>query len=154
MSERVRGAIFNMLGDIAGLSVLDAFAGSGALSIEAISRGAATAVAIDIDKNARQIITENAASLGLRSITAVRANVSSWSDNNPGRLFDLVLCDPPYDKPAVPLLQKLTRHVRNDGLLVLSWPGAQAAPELLTMHTIANRSHGDARVIVYAKQQA
>src|SRR3954464_3149409 len=65
MSEKGRGALFNALGDISGLTVLDAFAGSGALSFEAISRRAASVLAIDSDKNAQRAIAENIASLGL-----------------------------------------------------------------------------------------
>jgi 16S rRNA (guanine966-N2)-methyltransferase len=56
MSDKVRGAVFGVLGDIKGLSVLDAFAGSGALSIEAVSRGAKYAVAIDVDKRAHAVM--------------------------------------------------------------------------------------------------
>jgi 16S rRNA (guanine966-N2)-methyltransferase len=59
MSDKMRGALFNALGDIDGLSVLDAFAGSGALAFEAVSRGAGHAVAIDVDKSAQRAIAEN-----------------------------------------------------------------------------------------------
>src|ERR1039458_7477259 len=74
MSDKVRGAIFGVLGDIKGLTVLDAFAGSGALAIEAISRGAKRAVAIEVDKGAHTVITENIKALGIEDrIKAVRA---------------------------------------------------------------------------------
>ncbi|HKX24038.1 MAG TPA: RsmD family RNA methyltransferase, partial [Candidatus Saccharimonadales bacterium] len=59
MAERVRGAMFNALGDIEGLTVLDAFAGSGALAFEAISRGAKSVVVVERDKRAQRIIAEN-----------------------------------------------------------------------------------------------
>ena len=66
MSEKARGALFNALGDIHGLSVLDAFAGSGACSIEAVSRGVQTkSMAIDIDPEAVKTIAENIRSLDL-----------------------------------------------------------------------------------------
>src|SRR5665213_172068 len=77
MSDKARGGLFNALGDIDDLTILDAFAGSGALSFEAISRGAASAVAVDIDKNAYQSIQENIVSLNLKDkVKAIRANVS------------------------------------------------------------------------------
>src|SRR5579883_2683533 len=83
MSDKVRGALFNMLGDISGLTVFDAFAGSGALSFEAISRGAKSAVAVDIDKSAHKTILKNAKQLGVPAqLKAIRANASGWSDNN------------------------------------------------------------------------
>src|SRR4051812_43097697 len=65
MSDKMRGALFNTLGDIGGLTILDAFAGSGALSFEAVSRGARHATAIDSDRSAQQTITENIRSLSL-----------------------------------------------------------------------------------------
>jgi len=98
MSEKIRGAIFNALGDINGLSVLDPFAGSGALCFEAISRGANNAVALDADKKAYTIIKKNIATLGLEdSVTASRIYVDSWSKRNQKEMFDLVLLDPPYN---------------------------------------------------------
>ena len=65
MSEKVRGAIFSALGDIKGLNVLDAFSGSGALAIEAISRGAKTATAVEVDKRAHQVIQDNLKKLNI-----------------------------------------------------------------------------------------
>jgi len=74
MSQRVRAALFNMLGDISGLSVLDAYAGSGALGLEAISRGAESALLIDIDHTAARTISDNIKALKLQEIAkSVRA---------------------------------------------------------------------------------
>lgn len=152
MSDKVRGAIFNMLGDIGGLKLLDAFAGSGALALEAISRGASHVTAIDIDKNAHQAVQNNARSLGIqKQVKAIRANVGSWSDNNPDAVFDIVLCDPPYDKLRLPLLAKLTRHLGSGGLLVLSWPGRAELPEFEDMKNVAAKNYGDASLAVYRK---
>ncbi len=152
MSERVRGALFNMLGDIEGLSVLDPFAGSGALSLEALSRGAAEAVAIDIDKAAHRIIQENAAALGLADrLKAIRANASSWSDHNPDRQFDIILGDPPYDSPSPRLLQKLARHVRPGGTLVLSLPPKAAVELPADCRLLVVKSFGDAEIRAYRK---
>lgn len=65
MSEKARGAIFNVLGDIAGLSVLDAYSGSGALAIEAVSRGAKSVLAIEVDVEAVKTIARNIENLQL-----------------------------------------------------------------------------------------
>src|SRR5690606_6064291 len=98
MSEKIRGAVFNMLGDISGLTVLDAFAGSGALSFEAISRGAKSAVMIELDKKAVSTIHENIQILGLEdSASVVNRNIKGWSSNNQSLKYDIVICDPPYD---------------------------------------------------------
>lgn len=152
MSDKVRGAIFNMLGDIEGLTVLDAFAGSGGLVFEAISRGAKSAMAIDIDRDAAETIVKNIGTLGLKDkVKAIRANVSSWSKNNPATQFDIVLCDPPYDQLQTGLLQKLVKHVQQKGLMVLSWPGGVTVPELVGTKMAANKSYGDAQLVFYRR---
>src|ERR1700756_1715958 len=79
MSDKMRGALFNSLGELAGLSVLDAFAGSGALAFEAVSRGAKGAVAIDLDRSAQQAIAANITALGLQDqVKLVRASAGAW----------------------------------------------------------------------------
>ncbi len=152
MSERVRGGLFAALGDISGLSVLDGFAGSGALSLEAISRGASLAVAIDIDKQAHNTLIKNISSLKLaRQIKAIRANASGWSDNNPTSQFDLVFVAPPYDDLQIKLIQKLVKHTKTDGLYVLDWPGNKEAPEPIGLKQIKQLDYGDAKVVFYRK---
>src|SRR3954465_12488188 len=74
MSDKVRGALFNVLGDIEGLTFLDAFAGSGALAFEAASRGAKAVTAIDRDSSAHKILEQNAKELGLKSVKIIKAN--------------------------------------------------------------------------------
>lgn len=150
MSDKMRGALFNILGDLDGLTVLDAFAGSGALSFEAVSRGAAQALAIDQDKSAQRAIAENIVQLGCQtSVRLVKANVSSWSDHNPDQTFDLVLCDPPYDKVQIILLQKLSRHVAKGGTFVLSWPGGLTPPAFTGLDQIDQKTYGDGQLVFY-----
>lgn len=99
-SERVREALFSALGDIDGYRVLDLYCGTGALGIEAISRGAAEAVLVDRDT--RPAIG-NVHNLGLvREIELVRAEATEWIGSAPAGSFDLVFLDPPYrDTPAI-----------------------------------------------------
>ncbi len=150
MSDKIRGALFNMLGDIQGLTVLDAFAGSGALSFEAISRGAKTALAIDNDRAAQGVIAGNIRALRLnREIKLIAASANAWLQTNPDTLFDIVLCDPPYNDLQPNLLARLGTTVRPDGILALSWPGGQAPPELPDLQQIEQRSYGDASLIFY-----
>lgn len=152
MSEKARGALFSVLGDVSGLTALDAYAGSGALGIEAASRGAARVVAIDSDKQAAQTASENVKLLGLTErVKVVRATVSGWSDNNPDKQFDLVFCDPPYDNLQASTIQKMTRHVADEGLMVLSWPGGQPAPELSGLDMIKQKPLGDITLTFYKK---
>ncbi|AYD90023.1 16S rRNA (guanine(966)-N(2))-methyltransferase RsmD [Actinomyces sp. 2119] len=99
-SERVREAVFSRLehdGAVEGSRVLDLYAGSGALGLEAASRGAAEVVLVDVARPATQTCQANARSLGLPGVRAVTANVSAFLAGPAGRPADLVLLDPPYD---------------------------------------------------------
>lgn len=152
MSEKARGALFNTLGDIEDLSVLDAFAGSGALAYEAISRGAASALAIELDKTAHKAIDESIKKLGLDNrIKNLRGNVSGWSNNNADKQFDLVLLDPPYNNLDRQLLQKLVKHTKAGGLVVLSWPGKEPAPPFEGLEVVTTKNHGDIQLVFYRK---
>jgi 16S rRNA (guanine966-N2)-methyltransferase len=150
MSDKVRGALFNMLGDVEGLTFLDAFTGSGAISFEALSRGAHSTIAVDIDKSAITIVDKNARKLGAsKQIHAIQANASGWSDNNESMLFDIVVCDPPYDKLQLPTLEKLTKHLSPTGVYVLSWPGHAEPPDFATLKLVTQKDYGDAQLLFY-----
>lgn len=104
-SDRVREAIFDILyslGGVDGLQVVDLFAGTGALGIEALSRGAASVTFVERDPLSLAAIRRNLESVGLgegeRSgdATVVRADVGAWVASTASR-YDLALCDPPYD---------------------------------------------------------
>lgn len=152
MSEKVRGALFNTLGDIEGLSVLDAFAGSGALSFEAVSRGAASAIAIERDPAVQKILKQSVHELKLdKQIKAVRASAGGWSDRNMERQYDIVILAPPYDDLQKTLLQKLTKHLKSSGVMVLDYPGKETPPELKWVKEIAKKNYGDAQLIFYRK---
>ena len=152
MSDKVRGAIFGVLGDIKGLTVLDAFAGSGALAIEAISRGAKRAVAIEVDKGAHTVITENIKALGIEDrIKAVRAFAGAWSTRHQAELFDLVLLDPPYDNVPYRDLKSLPRHLAVNGTLVLSWPGNMEPLKFEGLIAVQTKNYGDAQLVFYQK---
>lgn len=152
MSEKARGAMFNMLGDINGLTVLDAFAGSGALSFEAISRGAASALAIEIDKTAQSTIKRSTEELVLQDqIHLISGNCLGWSARNKDQQFDLVLCDPPYDRILIGSIQKLAIHVKLGGLLVLSWPKHVEVGELKNTDIVKTGKYGDAQLVFYRR---
>jgi 16S rRNA (guanine966-N2)-methyltransferase len=108
-SDRVRESIFDILGSLGGvegLDVVDLFCGSGALGVEALSRGASAATFVDADPGALAAVRLNLAAVGLadESATLVRGKLPGWLEAAPGRSFDLALCDPPYDFDAWPEL--------------------------------------------------
>src|ERR1700748_3035743 len=88
MSDKVRGALFNVLCDIEGLTFLDAFAGTGALAFEAASRGAKSSIAVDKDTSAHKVIEQNVKELHLQKIVHVtKANTAGWSVHNMEKTF-------------------------------------------------------------------
>lgn len=152
MSEKARGAIFNALGDINGLSVLDAFAGSGALAFEAVSRGANEVIAVEIDKKAHSIIKQSAEELGISNkVVIVRANVSAWSNRHKSAKFDIVLCDPPYDDIQYKIIRKLADHLTAKGIFVLSLPGTHEKLTLDGLNIIQSKNYGDAQLVFYRR---
>ncbi len=100
-SDRVREALFAILGDLAGLRVLDLFAGSGALGIEALSRGAASAVFVERAPRVAEVVRGNLAALGLEA-RVVRADARAHLRDASARAdaYDLVFLDPPYRDAA------------------------------------------------------
>lgn len=151
MSDKVRGAIFNILGDISGLSVADLYAGSGAISFEAISRGAASSVAIEADKVAYGSIIKNIETLGLEEqVKAHKMYVHSWL-NRTNEQFDIVIADPPYDDLQYKTLDALPAIVKPDGILVYSLPPTARLILPETCEKLSEKSYGDATLVFYRK---
>jgi 16S rRNA (guanine(966)-N(2))-methyltransferase RsmD len=99
-TDRVRESLFNVLTariDLHGMAVLDLYAGSGALGLEALSRGAATTVFVESDQRAAAVIARNIKTLGVAGATLRRGTVASVLAEGPEAAVDLVLADPPYD---------------------------------------------------------
>lgn len=114
-TDRVRESLFNLLTarlDLSGLSVLDLYAGSGALGLEALSRGAVSAVFVESDQRAASVIDKNIAALGVAGATVRRGTVATVLASSAAQPVDLVLADPPYNVDAGELegvLSALTR---------------------------------------------
>ena len=129
-SDALRETLFNVLGDaVAGARVLDAFAGTGALGIEAVSRGAAHVTFIERDARAIRALTENVRACGIAEACAIirddflRATVTAAS-------FDLVLIDPPYDLSVMAdVVARGAEWLAANGELVLEHSRRRASPE-------------------------
>jgi 16S rRNA (guanine(966)-N(2))-methyltransferase RsmD len=150
-SDRVRESVFNILGPLDGASVLDLYAGSGALGLEALSRGAERAVFVELDGDAVRAIEGNLDKLRLSGTVLHRDAVTALAQEaGAGRKYDLVLVDPPYDM-YLDLQPQFARYLpavlADHGVLVVE-TGARVEPELpLTQRT--SRTYGQARVTVY-----
>lgn len=122
-TDRVREALFNVLGarlNLAGAHVLDLFAGSGALALEAISRGAGAAVLVEADRRALAVARRNAEALGVAArCTFVGADVRAFLRRRAGAAsYRLALADPPYDWPGLPELPARVRPLLEEGGLL------------------------------------
>jgi 16S rRNA (guanine966-N2)-methyltransferase len=153
-TDRVRESLFNVLAariDFAGASVLDLYAGSGALGLEALSRGAASAVFVESDHRAAAVIAQNIASLGVTA-TVRRGPVAAVLPGGADRPVDLVLADPPYDVGDTEIAQMLTALVDGGwtkaGTVVVIERGTSSAPLAWPdgWHVWPSRRYGDTRL--------
>ncbi len=134
-TDRVRESLFNILAarcELTGVAVLDLYAGSGALGLEALSRGADSAVFVESDQRAAGVLARNIETLGLPGATLRRGPVAAVLAAGAGAPVDLVLADPPYDVDAAQVgavLAALTDHgwVREEAVVVVE-RGANGAP--------------------------
>ena len=148
-SDRVREAVFTIIGAIEGARVLDLFAGSGALGLEALSRGAASAVFVESSRDAVGSIERNLAKLELPGARIVRADAMRYLAAESER-YDVVFVDPPYElveSLGMPLAEHLPRVLAEGGLLVFE-TAAEREPELPLL-TRSSRVHGSTRVTVF-----
>jgi 16S rRNA (guanine966-N2)-methyltransferase len=155
MGERIRGSLFNIVGtEIENAKVLDAFAGSGSLGLESLSRGAAEATFIERDRVAQNIITNNVKLLGVGEKTKlIKASVASWLETTEEQ-FDIIFADPPYHDLQLSTVFKLTKVLKPNGLMVLSYTGRGEVPTGLGVVVVDNRSYGDAVLAFYRKEGA
>ncbi len=148
-ADKVREALFSILGDVAGLRVLDLFAGSGALGIEALSRGAAGAVFVDSAAGAVAAIRRNLSDLDVEGEVHRRDALRYLSSAAGERAFDLVLIDPPYDSAAGlagPLADLLPPVLTPNALIVTESHKRQ--PLELPFEAVRERTYGDTRLAV------
>ena len=157
MSERVRNALFNSLaGDIDGAAVLDVFAGSGAVGLEALSRGAAQVTFIEKDRVAQNSIAKNIALLNEESrAKLVRTAAANWLETAAGDAkFDLIFADPPYNQLQFSTVRRLFGLLKPGATMVLSHPGNSEVPSETGIVVVDNRSYGTANLTFYRREDA
>jgi 16S rRNA (guanine966-N2)-methyltransferase len=149
-SDRVREALFSILGDVGGARVLDLFAGSGALGIEALSRGAGGAVFVENDPRALAALRANVEAIGGSGAEVVRADALSWLRRG-GRTFDLLFLDPPYScagKLAGELSTSLPAVLSETARIVSESDKRQ--PLTLSLPLLTERSYGNTRIAIHS----
>ena len=154
-SSKVRQAVFDLVGDISGMAVLDLFAGAGSFSVEAISRGAAAVVAVEKDRKTASLLAANLKNLAPdKDCLVVNMDVRYAVPmlGRTGRGFDLIFADPPYEMGYIALLPGLVKAggvCRDNSLLVMEHSKREAAgaPEATSMKT---KKYGDTLLTVLA----
>lgn len=150
--ERVREAVFSILAEVSGEIVLDLFAGSGAMGIEAISRGARHATFVDSSRAAIAAVRENVSSLGIAAeVLHQRALPFLRNAEIYGRQYDLVFLDPPYSQAAAlgPELAGALRRVLAPGARVVVESDPRAPLELKLLALSDERRYGDTRIEIF-----
>lgn len=154
-SDRVREAVFSALGsrmDFEDARVLDLFAGSGGLALEALSRGAARAVLVEAGEKAANIARANVATVGLRGAQVRRAKVQSVLDGGSDNEYELVFADPPYDiadEDITAMLAALVTHgwLAEDAVVVLERSSRSPATTWpAEIEDVAIKKYGETRV--------
>lgn len=147
MGSREKIALFNMISDyLPDAEVLDAFAGSGALGIEAFSRGAKYVDYIEKDLGVAQILIKNLASLGIGS---AEINIMDANKFKLNKSYDVIIADPPYDKFDIKPIIHLTKFLKNGGVFVLSHP--DETPVIPDLDLTKTRKYAKAHISIYQK---
>lgn len=148
MGAREKLALFNMIGEsLSGARVLDAFAGSGALGIEALSRGAKEVVFVEKSPRVIKVILENLRDLNLLERSLVFTG--DVVDFNTTTRFEIILADPPYDCFEAAQLSNLTKFLKDGGNLILSHP--ESPPVVPGLKLIKTRKYAAANLSIYKK---
>ena len=149
-SDRVRESLFAVLGDLSGLRVLDLFSGSGALAIEALSRGATSAVCVESNRAAVAVIIENRDSLGLGARLEVVSRRVSEAKKQLRGPFDLILADPPWALVGeVKVDIEALFELAPEALVVLEHAARDPAPSLAGATFDETRTWGDTAASFY-----
>lgn len=154
LSDKVRAAIFDVVGAPEGLTVLDAYAGSGAAGFEAASRGAALVEAIEANGRVAKTILQNAQALGLEwGYILHQMTVETWlaspqQQASQGR-YQLIVADPPYAQLDVDTLGRLGQFLTPGGIMAVSHTSKLPEPVLVGLELVRHKVYGDTAVSYY-----
>ena len=157
--DRVRAALFNILGaEIAGAAFLDLFAGSGAVGIEALSRGAAGVTFVEANRRHVAVLERNVETIFRRKPTVACADASRWLATYACDGFDIGFADPPYalgeEKGYASVLATLATRgvIRPGGLFVAEMTAVQKAEETPGWALVRDRTYGKTRLCIWRRE--
>ena len=152
MSEKLRGAIFNALGDIEGLRFLDGCAGTGMVGFEAVSRGAGAVDAVEKDDRAFLELSKNAKLALGKDHPLYRPfhyGIRQFFKKNNLPIYDVMVFDPPYDIVQTDHFDGTVKHLAKNGIMIFSLPSNIEAPRLPGLTPIKQKTYGIAQLIYY-----
>jgi len=152
-SDKLRETLFNILASrIEGARVFDGYAGTGAIGIEALSRGAAHVTFVEQDRRARVLIEENLAGCAVeRDYTIDSGDVAAALSHQAGGTYDVILLDPPYDSSTIDALEAAARAVAPEGLIVLE-RATRREPEMpASLERVRDVTSGDSTLTFFKR---
>lgn len=158
MMDRMRESVFSALGGFEGLRVLDLYAGSGSLGLEALSRGAASAVFVENAREAILKLEQNLESTGLGDKAEVTwIDTKSMLQNIPDERYDLIFVDPPYNMPISSVradCEAIVMHgyLSDEGRVVVHRPAKESALDPLGLQVVWEREFGQSRLYVFSHE--
>jgi 16S rRNA (guanine966-N2)-methyltransferase len=138
--------------DFTDARVLDAYAGTGALGLEALSRGARSVDFVEKNSQAQRVIAQNIATLGVQNQTKIyKIGLKSFLGHDATARYDIALVDPPYNllPKEFSTVFQLNNVVKNKGLMILSYPGRLCVPTVNGVVVVDNRRYGEAALAVF-----
>ena len=152
MGNREKLALFNILNDkIEEKSVLDAFAGTGALGLEALSRGAKSATFVEKSQKVAKILRENVENTLKSDKTNAKIVIKDLKNYETTEKFDLIFADPPYDLYNEALLAPLSALLSKSGILALSLPKTAETPSLSGLEAFSRHEYAACALIFFQK---
>lgn len=153
-TDRVKESIFNLIQEyIPDSECLDLFGGSGALSFEALSRGAKSSVCVDIDDKSVNVIKKNADSLNFPNLTIVRQDAMEYIKRT-DRRFSVIFLDPPYNKGFIaPVINAICEKdlLKDGGIIMLESDFSDEHSEFAGLEIIKQRRYGRSYVTIYQR---
>ena len=151
VSDRAKEAFFGMLGDISGMTFLDAYSGSGSMAFEAISRGASYAVGVDSGREASEVFNANVATLGIEGSTEMKVRpLIVWLSED-HREFDIVFADPPFPDTDQAPLQLLAHRSRR--VFAYKHSRRHTPVDIAEFTLRKSRRYGDSMISVYTRSE-
>ncbi len=153
-TDRVKESLFNLIQDfIPGAEVLDLFGGSGALSFEALSRGAKSADCVDLDKRSIDVIKKNAAALDLDGLDIIQSEASEFLKSCKKK-FSVIFLDPPYNKGFIgPVIEKIVELdlLEDDGIIALESDFSDEHSDFSGLSILKQKKYGRSYVTIYQR---